>query len=148
MARMIDVCLDCSQHKTIHGRGLCGPCYQRARRNKDLPPLTEATYDELLKRSRGSDPELCWTWKGSYSCEGAPIHGMPRKGREKYVARRVWLEANDRRSVSKGKVIAHACGNRACVNPAHLEQVDNGDNLRDLHAARKIAKGHFASSTR
>lgn len=146
MGRMLDTCLDCGKKKTIHARGLCDPCYQKARRTADLPPRTELDYRDLIERSRGDDPGLCWIWRGAYNCEGAPVYGNGGKGREKYVARRVWLEANDRRSVSKGKVVTHACGVRACVNPDHLEQTDNGDNLRDLHAARKIANGHFGSA--
>lgn len=106
----------------------------------NLPPLTQATYDELLKRSSGTDPVLCWIWKGSVNDEGAPIYGGVSGGREKYVARRVWLKANGRRSVPKGKVVSHTCGTRLCINPDHLEVVDNGDNLRDMHAARRLAK--------
>ena len=105
-----------------------------------MPPRTEPTFDELLKRSRGTDPVLCWEWKGAYSCEDAPVYGGTAKGREKYVARRVWLKAHGRRSVPKGKVVSHACGNRSCINPDHLELTENGDNLRDVHAARRIAK--------
>ena len=112
-----------------------------------MPPRTRPTYDELMKRSVGADPVLCWEWKGAFNCDGTPVYGGTANGREKYVARRVWLAANRRRTVPKGKNVRHSCGNRSCVNPEHLELVDNGDNLRDVHAARRIRQGHFSRSS-
>lgn len=106
----------------------------------NLPPLTQATYDELLKRSSGTDPVLCWIWKGSVNDEGAPIYGGVSGGREKYVCRRVWCATHRRRSVPRGKEVRHTCGTKSCVNPDHLELADVGDNLRDIHAAYRLRR--------
>lgn len=83
------------------------------------------------------DPVVCWPWQGSVDMAGTPVYG---NGSAKYVARRVWLKAHGRRSVPKGKVVSHTCGTRLCINPEHLEVVDNGDNLRDIHAAYRLRR--------
>ena len=45
--------------------------------------------------------------------------------------------------VPAGLEVDHLCGNRACVNPAHLEAVSHGENCRRAKAKRTTCRnGH------
>lgn len=75
---------------------------------------------------RGHDTP-CWIWQGfkdsraGYAVIG--INGRPRKVHQISYKR-------FHGEVPAGKEIDHVCGNRACVNPDHLEAVSHTENCR------------------
>lgn len=78
----------------------------------------------------------CWEWAGEKSHLGYGKLWRPN-GLSRQAHRIAYeLFVGD---VPKGLVLDHICRNRVCVNPAHLEPVTQGENLRrgNTHHMRK-----------
>jgi hypothetical protein len=67
--------------------------------------------------------DSCWNWTGC-KCHGYGYFGVNGKGVRVHRFAFELLKG----SIPEGKVIDHLCRNRACVNPAHLELVDQKTN--------------------
>lgn len=83
---------------------------------------------------------------GCHIWTGAKTHGHARIGigRLAYFAHRISLVAHLGRDLD-GQV-DHLCRNRACVNPAHLEEVDNQTNTaRGKALVTHCPRGHELS---
>lgn len=75
--------------------------------------------------------EGCWLWTGSFLRQSryGQIHVKLRSGKwSATVAHRVAYEIF-RGPIPDGLVLDHLCRNRQCVNPSHLEAVDNRTNI-------------------
>lgn len=81
----------------------------------------------------------CWVWQGTLSDKG---YGRVRLGGRVRATHRViyeWLVG----PIPEGLSIDHLCFNKACCNPAHLEAVTIGENVRRYHRARATcSRGH------
>ena len=132
----INQCADCGRERTIRARGLCGSCYNRARRNKDPRYDTvRKTGAEYMRLSQGK-PGMCWPWQGPLSSHG---YGMFIENGARTYAHRIAYEAVHG-ELPEGMTIDHTCRVRSCVNPVHLEAVTRGDNLRRAVAHRRPQK--------
>lgn len=68
----------------------------------------------------------CWIWTGATTPGG---YGVKRFGSTlKYVHRTAWEEHFG--GIPEGLVLDHACRNRACANPYHLQVVTLAVNSR------------------
>ena len=68
----------------------------------------------------------CWEWQGSKGSHG---YGRFQVDGKQWLAHRFsyTLFIGD---IPDGLVIDHLCRNKTCVNPAHLEVVTHGQNIR------------------
>jgi hypothetical protein len=78
------------------------------------------------KVNKLSDNE-CWEWQG---CRHPIGHGrfVPSTGKHIYAHRFSYELVNGK--IPNGLVIHHKCFNPPCVNPAHLEAITHGENLK------------------
>lgn len=94
-------------------------------------------------RPIGKREDPCWPWVGSMKRDGYGIVGLRVDGKR--------TSRNAHRAVYEllvgpipaGLQLDHLCRTPACVNPAHLEPVTNGENVkRGLTARGVFACGH------
>lgn len=81
----------------------------------------------------------CWIWKGFVLANG--YGQMPSRNNE--YGERLAHRASYRFHVGPipdDLEIDHLCRVKCCVNPAHLEPVTHGENLRRGHASRKLER--------
>jgi uncharacterized NAD-dependent epimerase/dehydratase family protein len=91
--------------------------------------------------SKVNKTDTCWLWTGALNLGG---YGQFRINGKQPVAHRVsWLLSGN--TIPEGFILCHApheiCGNRHCVNPAHLRVGTHADNEHDKIADATIARG-------
>ncbi len=70
----------------------------------------------------------CVLWRGSIRCDG--YGRRTNNGTTERLSRRV-LERKLGRVIHAGYMALHRCNNPTCVNPNHIYEGDNADNMRD-----------------
>lgn len=70
----------------------------------------------------------CWIWQMHCSPKGYGMYTHKIEGRSR-AAHRVYWE-REHGPVPDGLELDHLCGQRACVNPEHLEPVTHVENIR------------------
>jgi hypothetical protein len=68
----------------------------------------------------------CWTWLKATRPNG---YGVKKVG-GKLVGAHRWYYERAKGKIPEGLTIDHACRNRLCVNPEHLEAVPNAVNVQ------------------
>jgi hypothetical protein len=84
------------------------------------------------KVHRGDGPDDCWLWQGarSHSSKLARnAYGQFKVEGRAEKTHRVAYEL-EKGSIPDGLTVDHLCGSTLCVNPAHLEAVPLGENIR------------------
>jgi hypothetical protein len=71
-----------------------------------------------------SGPGVCWQWRGVPDRDGYGTFGRRPQRRAHRVAYELAVGP-----IPTGLVIDHLCGNRICVNPAHMEPVTQRTNI-------------------
>lgn len=86
----------------------------------------------------------CWEWTGARTRNG---YGHVKVGGIHWMAHR-YAYTVQVGPIPDGLQLDHLCRNRACINPAHLEPVSHGENLRRGRVGRyklkntKCPSGH------
>lgn len=88
----------------------------------------------LAKIDKGDD---CWEWTAAASRNGYGAMGF--HGKIVYAHRFAYALANG--ECANDLEIDHRCHNKLCVNPAHLQQVNNQQNQENRGARRGSRSG-------
>lgn len=90
--------------------------------------------DRFWRKVDRAGPDDCWLWRGHVGPQGyGRIHlggGVSRNG----YAHRVSLQLAGI-DIPPGYHVDHLCESKTCVNPAHLEPVTPGRNIRRARGA-------------
>lgn len=115
-----------------------------------MPPPWRPLEDRFLDKVEPEPNSGCWLWVGCVSSRGYGKIKADRlvDGRKDVNAHRVAWSLY-RGPLSPGLVIDHLCRVSLCVNPAHLDLVSEGENIRRgispniiLHREQRCAQGH------
>lgn len=90
-------------------------------------------------------PNSCWEWSASVNKRAG--YGQFRLGSRMVYAHRVSWELH-RGPVADGLYVLHRCDNRRCVNPGHLFLGTNDDNMADMVAKGRQARGQRHGSAK
>lgn len=114
---------DCG--KPHMARGFCSGHYRQQRKGQELRPLrTRLTLEQRFWIKVRKTPE-CWLWTASISDGYGQIWV---DGRLRIAHRLSWEFING--PIPDGLDLDHRCGNRKCVNPAHLRPTTRSQNMQ------------------
>ena len=80
-------------------------------------------------------PEECWEWKASKTKRG---YGQIRIEGKAIGAHRISLQIKLGREIVEGLVAKHSCDNPSCVNPNHLTEGTQSENLKEAYERGRI----------
>lgn len=90
-----------------------------------IQPLSPEEYDAFWGKA-APDGTGCLVWTGYIDPSGYARY--EHRGQRIRVHRIAYVDTHG--SIPDGTIIDHLCRNRACINPDHLEAVDNWTNVR------------------
>lgn len=96
--------------------------------------------ERLWENIEKGDPSECWPWLGGTN-PGGYGHIVTPDGK-KHLAHRLVIDAQP------DEVVMHSCDNPPCCNPAHLSARTQAENMRDMVAKGRQAKGEDHGNAR
>lgn len=110
--------------KPVRAKSLCQGHWRQQHKGQELRPLrTKLTLEQRFWAKVRKTPD-CWQWGAATNSDG---YGQIRADGCMRPAHRIsWEFAHG--PIPEGMVIDHRCGNRLCVNPAHLRIVTRSQN--------------------
>jgi len=130
----VKTCQDCSATLGHYQSLRCRSCAARVR-EAEIALDMEARAARFWPLVERGGPDECWPWRGFRNQYG---YGRFRVHYRRVVAHRVAYELT-KGPIPAGLTIDHLCRNRLCVNPAHLEAVTLGTNIRRAIPFRRSA---------
>lgn len=117
-----------SDHRVYCSRS----CGYRARRSG---PLVADHFWSKVDRSGG--PHACWPWSTGPFRSGYGVFRV--NGKQRLTHRIAWEVVNG--PIPDGLFVCHHCDNPPCCNPSHFFLGTNADNMADMRAKGRQARG-------
>lgn len=92
-------------------------------------------FNKLVAR-RTISPSGCWEWQGAISSTG--YGNTYWQGQYLPTHRAIWLAVHGEMPSDQ---LCHTCDNRRCFNPEHLFPGTQADNIADMYAKHREARG-------
>ena len=124
------VIFDCE--RIVNSGGLCDTHVRRLRKHGSTDNPRQTVEERFWSKVDKEGPEYedlgrCWEWTAAVNENGYGLFGI--KGRHIRVHRWSYEQANG--PIPKKHDIDHICGNRLCVNPAHLRDATRKQNMEN-----------------
>lgn len=74
-------------------------------------------------------------------CKTKGGYGRIRVGGVHWMAHRYAIHVHLRRPLTEGCVVMHSCDNPSCVNPEHLSEGTQVDNMKDCKEKGRMVRG-------
>jgi hypothetical protein len=103
-----------------------------------LDPIEVARF--VVKVDISGGLRACWPWRGARMLSG---YGRRRSSARNQLAHRFALEIKLGRAIAPGMQALHSCDNPPCVNPGHLFEGTNQDNIDDRVAKGRTRRASF-----
>jgi len=103
--------------------------------------LTDSDLERFWKYVVKTDS--CWNWTASVNTYGYGCFWWDKKQHQSH--RISWLIAHGKESE---KLLLHSCDNARCVNPEHLREGTQADNMRDKVLRKRQAFGEKNAQSR
>jgi hypothetical protein len=98
-------------------------------RNSNGKFICEPIVDRFWMKVDRKQDHQCWLWTGNRNVYG---YGVLRDGATKLHLAHRFSYALHNGSISPKMVIRHKCDTPACVNPNHLEEGTQAQNIQDV----------------
>ncbi len=104
------------------------------------PPIIMVLEKVLVNSDRMHNGSPCWEWQGAVSSLGyGAFHYY--EGDTRYAHRAAYMIFVG--DVADGLVVDHACSNRRCVSPLHLQSITQKQNIINKYANKThCVNGH------
>ncbi len=117
-----------------YARGWCQKHYKRWRAHGNpmttlREPTPEMDQDRFWSKVEKTAPDGCWLWLAGKNASGYGKFVVGGAYGQHWLAHR-YAYTSLRGQIEVGMELDHLCRIRACVNPAHLEQVTRAENAR------------------
>lgn len=100
--------------------------------------MNQKAIDNFWRKVNKVAPDDCWLWTASDKGNGYGQFGVA--GRIDFAHRVSWKIHNG--DIPAGMCVLHRCDNPRCVNPSHLFLGTKADNVADMIAKGRQARGN------
>ena len=136
LTRIDKVCVNCGASFSILKALTQTNCCSESCRNENMRKINLATLHERFW-SRVDTSGDCWLWNASLNRNGYGYICVNGKVRSSHRLSYEWSYG----PTPAGLCVCHACDNPRCVRPDHLFLGTNDDNMADMVAKGRQAKG-------
>jgi hypothetical protein len=137
--KTIKICSIETCDKNVGRGGFCHHHYKAYRISTVPPPTVEQITKYFWSLTEIKDKSECWIWKGNRSIRKGGDYGRFALNYRVFQAHRVSFFIHNGKWAENQ--VLHSCDNPPCVNPHHLREGTNDDNIADKVARNRQRKG-------